>query len=707
MMRKTVVELTESRAGHRARAVLKAVLMLLALLWLLLGAMGLATAGPAATPARAELPPAPALAGPLWATPPGAVVPDADRAWALYRQGGFVPVDGNLTRGFVPEVVWLVAHVAADARRAQDLVLAVAPAYLDHVTAYQLQADGSLRMLGVSGDQVPQMQRPLVALDAAFPLSLAAGQAATVLLRVQTTSTQAAMVSLHASQTYAADLVAVGLVLGAIFTVSLLMCLLALGLWLVYRQRGLLLWAAYVAVTSGLWFLFDGLAGLLLPADKLPWANAAIGLLNLASLVLGTFFVRAMFEVRTLSRPLHTLLGAGALALPLVAIASVLAGARNPSPAVLIASLPLCGLLALAIVWQMVRRERVGLLYGPAFLLYLGTSVHNLATVLGWLPMDRLSFYGWQVAGLFNLLSLQVAVLAELRSRMDRLTQERERLLQELAERNGELEQRVSERTQTLKDALRELQGIESEQRELMSMASHEFRTPAAIIKASLDSLALLEDKIPPPVRTRLANIHAASHRMIRLADDVIAHDRLSKPERSVHRVPMDLREVLQALTRQYPESARVHWQLAASAVPVLAEPSLLSIALTNLIDNALRYHPADAPGPVLVRLNLEPPEAPTHACIEVSDQGLGVPADLKALVFERFYVVPRAADEEPPRQLLSGGSAGKSHGLGLAIVHRIARAHGGTVSVHDNQPRGAVFRLCLPLAEAPPDLAA
>ena len=668
------------------------------------GAAAAPVAAPAAPPVEAPAegpadatPHAPALAGPLWATPPGVEVPDARAALALYRGGGFVPLRGNLARGYARGIVWLAAELPVDARHARELVLDVAPGYLDHVTAYQARADGTLRLLGVAGDQVPQSQRALQSPGAAFPVQVPAGESTAVLLRIQTVSTQAAMVSVHSRSSDAASQFRTGLVLGGLFTVSLLMLLLALGLWVLSRQHSFLLWGANVVVVSGLWALLHGVPSLLLPDDRLHWANAAMGPFNLLSLVVGTLFMRAVFEVRTLSPTLHRLLGAGVLLLPLV----MLAGARAPGPVLLMTSLPLFALTALAIVWQMVRRERVGLLYGPAFLLYLGASLHNLLATLGWVPFDRLSFYGWQVAGCLNLVWLLVALVAQVRRSRDLHAQERLRLLRELSDRNAQLEHRVAARTQTLEAALRDVQRAESEQRELLSMASHEFRTPAAVIKASLDSLDLLQDKAPPEVLARLGNIRAASQRMTRLADDVITHERLREPDLPMNRVVIDLRQVLQEAARHYPDARVLLGPLHEQAVPVRIDAALIGIALHNLLDNALRYHPDEALGPVLVTLSLQPVAAPLQACIEVSDQGVGVPDAAKPMIFERFYVVPREGHDEPVRTLASGSRLGRSHGLGLAIVRRIAQAHGGTVSVRDNQPRGAVFTLSLPLASA------
>jgi len=102
----------------------------------------------------------------------------------------------------------------------------------------------------------------------------------------------------------------------------------------------------------------------------------------------------------------------------------------------------------------------------------------------------------------------------------------------------------------------------------------------------------------------------------------------------------------------------------------------LLTIALHNLIDNALRQSPADQPPEIGLRLTGSDLE------ITVADHGPGVPNGEKAAIFERFY----------------RRDAGPGSGLGLSIVRTVARLHGGDITVRDQIPHGAVFTIRLPV---------
>jgi signal transduction histidine kinase len=225
-----------------------------------------------------------------------------------------------------------------------------------------------------------------------------------------------------------------------------------------------------------------------------------------------------------------------------------------------------------------------------------------------------------------------------------------------------------------LRQALVDLTVAEEEQRQLLSLASHEFRTPAAIIKSSLDSLNFLSQDIPPQVAQRLVNIHKATQRMTHLANTLIAQDRLRHLRFDLIHGDVELSTLIKDVAATYITPLVLRG--IEQDITIQADADMLAIALHNLIDNALRHSPGE-----------HPPEI--HLChqdgcveIRVADQGRGIQDQEKQAIFERFY----RRDTDP-------GS-----GLGLSIVHKIVSLHRGTVSVQDNQPQGAVFVVRLPL---------
>ena len=232
-----------------------------------------------------------------------------------------------------------------------------------------------------------------------------------------------------------------------------------------------------------------------------------------------------------------------------------------------------------------------------------------------------------------------------------------------------------------LAKALLNVEQAESEQRQLLSMASHEFRTPAAMIKASLDSLAILKDSIPPEVAQRLENIGKASQRLNKLANSLILHDRLQELALKPRKQTLELGQLVREIVETYRAGEALQVQLPAHPVLLNADAALLGIALHNLLDNALRFQgPPDAP--ITVDITLPRDSAGAWIELRVADQGPGVAAEEKEKVFQRFYST----------------KSGDGHGLGLSIVLAVARAHGGTAYVLDKLPHGALFVIKLPV---------
>lgn len=228
---------------------------------------------------------------------------------------------------------------------------------------------------------------------------------------------------------------------------------------------------------------------------------------------------------------------------------------------------------------------------------------------------------------------------------------------------------------QVLREALADVAQAEAEQRQLLSLASHEFRTPAAMIRASLDSLKFLADTIPPAVALRLDNMRQATQRLIHLANALIAQDRLRELRFGLMLQEADIHAVVSQVVERY--AMPIVWRGLDQGRVMEMDADLLTIALHNLIDNALRYSTVLQPPEVRLQLMEGDVE------ITVADYGPGVPDAEKEVIFERFY----------------RRDAGPGSGLGLSIVRTIARLHGGDVTVRDNIPQGAVFVIRLPLA--------
>jgi heavy metal sensor kinase len=224
-------------------------------------------------------------------------------------------------------------------------------------------------------------------------------------------------------------------------------------------------------------------------------------------------------------------------------------------------------------------------------------------------------------------------------------------------------------------------QGVEEKHR-LVADASHELRTPLAAMRAELD-VSLMSDDLPTEAREVLESTREEVNRMSRIVDNLLTLARVDEGRLELLTTRVDLGEAAAAATRPLrPLAAAKHVRLELDAEPELAraDPQRLHQALTNFIENAIKF--TQEGGAVQIETWRDNGEVG----VTVRDNGPGIPARDSAHVFDRFY---RA---DPAR-----GRAGRGSGLGLAICREIADAHGGRVWVESEEGKGSAFSLALP----------
>jgi len=219
-------------------------------------------------------------------------------------------------------------------------------------------------------------------------------------------------------------------------------------------------------------------------------------------------------------------------------------------------------------------------------------------------------------------------------------------------------------------------------QRRFVADAAHQLRTPLAGLKTQTE-LALRE-RDPAALARSLVHIHSATEGSAHLINQLLA---LARAEPGADRAErfecVDLRQLARETTADWVAAALrknidLGFEAAAEAVAVTGDAVLLRELLSNLIDNAVRYTPAD--GRVTVRVA----RAASDAILEVEDNGPGVTESERSRVFERFY------------RVLGTGQEGC--GLGLAIVREIVERHGGAVTLGDGaEGRGTLVTVRLP----------
>jgi len=228
-----------------------------------------------------------------------------------------------------------------------------------------------------------------------------------------------------------------------------------------------------------------------------------------------------------------------------------------------------------------------------------------------------------------------------------------------------------------------ELRRVESVRRDFVANVSHELKTPIGALALLAETMAAGDDS---PVNPQLADrVQHEAGRLGRIVDDLLDLS-LIEAQEAPTREPVPVHVVL------HEAAERVRGAADAVGIPLSVPPvatdlvvtgdrSQLVSAVTNLLDNAVKYSEPGQP------VEVDAVAVDGNVCISVRDHGIGIPSRDLERIFERFYRVDRA------RSRATGGT-----GLGLSIVRHVAQAHGGDVTVESTEGEGSTFRLRVPL---------
>jgi heavy metal sensor kinase len=223
--------------------------------------------------------------------------------------------------------------------------------------------------------------------------------------------------------------------------------------------------------------------------------------------------------------------------------------------------------------------------------------------------------------------------------------------------------------------------GVDDKHR-LIADASHELRTPLAAMRAELD-VALRGDDLTHDARAVLESVREEIGRMSRTVDNLLTLAEVDEGRLGLLAQRVGMRDAIEAAARPLqPLADAKHLQLdlEGAACQARADPRRLHQAISNFIENAIKYARPD--GHVRVTAWCSDDEVG----VTVADDGPGIRAEARAHIFDRFYRVDGARGRD------TGGS-----GLGLAICREIAGAHGGRVWVESEEGAGSAFTLALP----------
>lgn len=549
--------------------------------------------------------------------------------------------------------LWYRFTVLRTTGAAADWILAFGEPDIDDVRVYVTKPDGGFTET-LLGRRLPARQLDVAARLHAANLSLPEETPTTVYIRLSSRHKirfEAATLWRPTALTYAearqSALHGINFGVMAVFIVTYVL----FGLWL--RDSPMLMYAAFVATTMCRELTHSGIVTVILPdaGRTLNYLLSAIGLFGGISafmimwdlmldirktfplvhrvyrwggvLMLAPIFFATSDSFSLLARPAQLIM----LAVSIGSIAMAFSLARRRPDDVLL-KFYLCAFLPIVLVWGV----EVGALVSPAIPFDQGRRMDVIATMihLGILCL---------ALGYRFVVTRQQQIRAEAALAVEKMARER--------------------------------------QRTFVDMATHEFKTPLAVIDSAVQVLELLAPSAPPEVVRRFATIRNAVRRLVGLIETCLNDERCEAMELDLCPVsPAAI--VAQAVARDR-ETGRGEIRAEMSPLPgtCLADGALLGIALDALIDNAHRYGPSD-----------QPVDVATHArggwiTFTVMDRGPGVRPDDAELIFGRYYRSP------------SSGTA-SGFGIGLHLVKTIATMHGGTVAYRPREGGGASFVLSL-----------
>jgi two-component system, OmpR family, sensor kinase len=241
----------------------------------------------------------------------------------------------------------------------------------------------------------------------------------------------------------------------------------------------------------------------------------------------------------------------------------------------------------------------------------------------------------------------------------------------------------------TMNDLLARLHSALARQRSLVADASHELRTPFAVLTAELE-LAARPGRSQAELAEAVANAAEEAARLSRITDDLLTLASSDERQLSIRAAAADVGGLLASSTEQARHRAADSGVTLRLSVPAgltaLVDAGRIRQAVDNLIDNALRYAPPGSD------IDISGAGVASDVTIAVADSGPGFPLGYLPHAFERF------SRPDDGRARDDGGA-----GLGLAIVDAVARAHGGTATAGNQPTGGAIVQLLLPGARLPP----
>lgn len=257
----------------------------------------------------------------------------------------------------------------------------------------------------------------------------------------------------------------------------------------------------------------------------------------------------------------------------------------------------------------------------------------------------------------------------------------------------GEYNLQVNDYTETagicekINQMLGRIKVMDDSRQEFVSNVSHELKTPLTSMKVLADSINSMPDAPKELYQEFMEDITNEIERETKIINDLLSLVKMDKSAAGLNVSSVNINELLeQILKRLQPIADKQKVELVLESFrPVTAEVDevKITLAITNLVENAIKYNRNDGEGWVHVSLNADH----QYFYLKVEDSGIGIPEESLDHIYERFYRVDKSHSRE------IGGT-----GLGLAITRNSILMHRGAIKVHSVMGEGTTFDVRIPL---------
>lgn len=560
----------------------------------------------------------------------------------------------SLHLGFSDRPLWLRLTITNHATSALAAVLVYRFPYIDSVTAHLPHPDGGAPVRIARGDTLPLPDSLRQSHFPAFPVQLPAAATTVVYLQVESTSVLLAPLELLSEERFTREVMLDQILLSLLFGAVIAVCLYVLTVYLTVRDKAYLdfvpfslSYALYVAVATGFGQVWI-------------WPEAWQHANQLYFIVQGLLFASGVrFFQRYLNTAEHT--PRINVAMRLLIIAGLLTTVSPFLPA------PIDTLL-------------IAFVAGPGAVLVLGTAIYLWARGI---DNAAVATVGWGFSHVTSVyLYLRVFDVTPYLEINHYLTA----IGCAIATLYFAIALALGLRRQQAKLLLAE--ALNDTRNQFMAGMSHELRTPLNAIMGFSEMMKeqMLGPIQPTAYRDYAADIHASSRNMLRLVDDVLDISRIESGHYTLNAQPTDLVDLAQAcMTRHATEAAsadiQVHLMHDQDAIMAMVDAEAMARALSNVLDNAIKYSPHQG------RISVSVAEEGDRIRLSVTDGGPGIPEEKMAQIVRPFELVR-----------VNAYSAKTGAGLGLPLARMLVELHGGKLEIMSEEGKGTSVAFLLPV---------